>query len=188
MAVLIWFLWCWASGPGTTPAMVTPEKTVDPKLFHHVLSPQFNGFECKKCSAFAVDINDLKTVPCVRESASSGSECDMKTMVDNQTKKLDQMRKLMELQELEKKLNTLVAKRDEATAPSTRAATPAAGLPATSEACQDLSKLENHFTSTCSIHVCKCQISYDRYTSIYHKSICYYPVCFYLEFLLNIWV
>ena len=58
--------------------------------------------------------------------------------------------KLLELQELEKKLNTMVAKRDGATVPSNPpAATPAASLPATSEACQDLSKLENHLTSTC---------------------------------------
>lgn len=130
--------------------MVTPEKTADSKLFHHVLSPQFNGFECKKCSAFAVDINHLKTVPCIRGSESSASDGEMKSMIDNQSKKLDQLRKLLELQELEKKLNTMVAKRDGATVPSNPpAATPAASLPATSEACQDLSKLENHLTSTC---------------------------------------
>lgn len=152
MTLLCRYYWDWlgwASGPGTKPAMVTPEKTTNPNLFHHVLSPQFNGFECKKCSAFAIDINHLKSVPCVRGTESSASEGEMKSMIDNQTKKLDQLRKLLELQELEKKLNKMVAKRDETTVPSNPpAATPAADLPA-HEACQDLSKLENHLTSTC---------------------------------------
>ena len=95
---------------GISPATVTPEK-VDPKRYHHVLSPMCNGFECRKCSAFSMDINDLKAVPCLRGSMPSMSEDELKHMVENQSKKVEHFKKLLKLKELERKVGELERKR-----------------------------------------------------------------------------
>ena len=103
------------------------------KLFHHTLSPQYGGFECKKCSAYALDINQLKAVPCIRGELSSMSGDDAKRMIEHQSQKLQQMKKILELQELEKNLAALVAKRD-AAAPAAPAAPPTTIAPAATPA------------------------------------------------------
>ena len=76
---------------GASPPTITPDKLEQPsKQNLHRLRKCTDGFDCVSCGAFAVDVGDLKAVPCVRSS-------DIKSL-EAERKRLEQLQQLQTLQ------------------------------------------------------------------------------------------
>ncbi|CAK9049256.1 60S ribosomal export protein nmd3 [Durusdinium trenchii] len=80
------------------PAEPTPEKVLNNANNFHSVKVESDGYECRLCSAFAPDLNLLKSVPCVRGDSSSTSK---KSNAGALREELDKLKKLKELQKLQ---------------------------------------------------------------------------------------